>query len=68
MAGGWVGGERGVKQFAARGENVADEDEQDALAPIIVGLAVSAPPAPPPSPPFPPPLCELAAYPRPALR
>jgi hypothetical protein len=39
MAGGWVGGERGVKQFAARGENVADEDEQDALAPIIVGLA-----------------------------
>lgn len=51
MAGGWVGGERGVKQFAARGENVADEDEQDALAPIIVGLAVSAHPAPPPSPP-----------------
>ena len=47
VAGGWVGGERGVKQFAARGENVADEDEQDALAPIIVGLAVSAHPAPP---------------------
>lgn len=37
-AGGWCGGERGVKQFAERGENVADMEPQGD-SDKVVGIA-----------------------------